>query len=181
MSISLSSFFFLPSSSSFTFRTEEIIWCLSFSDRLISLKARCPRGPSMLLQLARFHPLLWLNSIPPPVCACVCLCTPRFILTMPKPLTMWITTNWKIVKEMRIPDHLTFLLRNLYTGQEATVTTDITTHLLEWPKSGTLWQQILARMWNDENSHTLLLGMQNDAATLEDSLVVYYKTKLILV
>ena len=60
------------------------------------------------------------------------------LLTMPKPLTMWITTNWKIVKEMRIPDHLTFLLRNLYTGQEATVTTDITTHLLEWPKSGTL-------------------------------------------
>ena len=33
---------------------------------------------------------------------------------------MWITTNWKIMKEMGIPDHLTFLLRNLYTGQEAT-------------------------------------------------------------
>ena len=28
---------------------------------------------------------------------------------------------WKILKEMRIPDHLTCLLRNLYTGQEATV------------------------------------------------------------
>ena len=26
---------------------------------------------------------------------------------MPKPLTMWITTNWKILKEMGIPDHLT--------------------------------------------------------------------------
>ena len=34
---------------------------------------------------------------------------------------MWITTNWKILKEMRIPDHLTYLLRNLYAGQEATV------------------------------------------------------------
>ena len=40
---------------------------------------------------------------------------------MPKPLTVWITTNWKILKEMGIPDHLTCLLRNLYAGQEATV------------------------------------------------------------
>ena len=30
---------------------------------------------------------------------------------------------WKILKEMRIPHHLTSLLRNLYTGQEATVRT----------------------------------------------------------
>ena len=30
---------------------------------------------------------------------------------------------WKILKEMRIPDHLTFLLRDLYAGQEATVRT----------------------------------------------------------
>ena len=43
------------------------------------------------------------------------------LLTMPKPLTVWITTNWKILKEMQIPDHLTCLLRNLYAGQEATV------------------------------------------------------------
>ena len=41
---------------------------------------------------------------------------------MPKPLTVWITTNWKI-QEMGIPDHLTCLLRNLYAGQEATVRT----------------------------------------------------------
>ena len=44
-------------------------------------------------------------------------------LTTPKPLNVWITTNWKILKEMGIPDHLTCLLRNLYTGQEATVRT----------------------------------------------------------
>ena len=47
------------------------------------------------------------------------------LLTMPKPLTVWITITveklWKILKEMGIPDHLTFLLRNLYAGQEATV------------------------------------------------------------
>ena len=36
---------------------------------------------------------------------------------------MWITTNWKILKEMGILDHLTCLLRNLYAGQEATVRT----------------------------------------------------------
>ena len=45
------------------------------------------------------------------------------LLTMPKHLTMWITINWKILKEMGIPDHLTCLLRNLYAGQEATVRT----------------------------------------------------------
>ena len=38
---------------------------------------------------------------------------------MPKPLTMCITINWKILKEMGIQDHLTCLLRNLYAGQEA--------------------------------------------------------------
>ena len=43
------------------------------------------------------------------------------LLTTSKPLTVWITTNWKILKEMGITDHLTCLLRNLYAGQEATV------------------------------------------------------------
>ena len=46
------------------------------------------------------------------------------LLTTPKPLTVWITTNWKILKEMGIPDHLPCLLRNLYAGQEATVRTE---------------------------------------------------------
>ena len=40
-----------------------------------------------------------------------------------KVLTVWITINWKILQEMGIPDHLTYLLRNLYGGQEATVRT----------------------------------------------------------
>ena len=30
---------------------------------------------------------------------------------------------WKILKEMEIPDHVTYLLRNLYADQEATVRT----------------------------------------------------------
>ena len=45
------------------------------------------------------------------------------LLTLPKPLAVWITINWKILKEMGIPDHLTCLLRNLYAGQEARVRT----------------------------------------------------------
>ena len=59
------------------------------------------------------------------------------LLTMTKPLTVWIKTNYgkffyllllffffgKFLKEMGIPDHLTCLLRNLYAGQEATVRT----------------------------------------------------------
>ena len=38
---------------------------------------------------------------------------------MLKPLTVWIKTNCG--KFLKVPDHLTCLLRNLYTGQEATV------------------------------------------------------------
>ena len=53
---------------------------------------------------------------------------------MPKPLTVWITINWKILKEMGIPDHLTCLLRNLYAGQEATVGTE---HgMTDWLQTG---------------------------------------------
>ena len=45
-------------------------------------------------------------------------------LTMLKLLTVWITTNWKILEEMEIPDHLACLLRNLYADQAATVRTE---------------------------------------------------------
>ena len=47
---------------------------------------------------------------------------------------MWITTNWKILKEMRIPGYLTCLLRNLYAGQEATVRTRYET--MDWFQIG---------------------------------------------
>ena len=43
--------------------------------------------------------------------------SPSASLTVPKPLTLWITTNWKFLKRWE------FLLRNLYAGQEATVRT----------------------------------------------------------
>ena len=46
------------------------------------------------------------------------------LLTIPKPLTMWITINYgKFWKRLGVPDHLSCLLRNLYAGQEATVRT----------------------------------------------------------
>ena len=45
------------------------------------------------------------------------------LLTMPKPLNVWITINCGKFWEMGIPDHLTCLLRNLYAVQEATVRT----------------------------------------------------------
>ena len=45
------------------------------------------------------------------------------LLTMTKPLTVDHNKLWKILKEVRITDHLTCLLRNLYAGQEATVRT----------------------------------------------------------
>ena len=45
------------------------------------------------------------------------------LLTMPKPLTVWITINCGKFLEMGMPDHLICLLRNLCAGQEATVRT----------------------------------------------------------
>ena len=56
------------------------------------------------------------------------------LFTMPKPLIVWITTDWKSLQEMGIADHFTCLLRNLYAGQEATVrtrhqTTDLVLYL----------------------------------------------------
>ena len=44
--------------------------------------------------------------------------------TMLKPLTVWNTTNWKILSEMEVLENLTYLLRNLCAGQEATVRTE---------------------------------------------------------
>ena len=62
------------------------------------------------------------------------------LLTMPKPLTVLITTNWKILQELGIPDHLTCLLRNLYAGQEATIRTGHGKRLVpNWERSTRLY------------------------------------------
>ena len=62
---------------------------------------------------------------------------------------------WKILKEMGIPDHLTFLLQNLYAGQEATVTTWHGT--MDCSKLGTSRLYIV----------TLLIYMQSKNASCE--------------
>jgi len=45
------------------------------------------------------------------------------LLTMPRLLTVDHNKLWKVLQEMGTPDHMTCLLRNLYAGQEATVST----------------------------------------------------------
>ena len=55
-------------------------------------------------------------------------------LTTLKPLTVRITTNWKILKKMGLLDYLPCLLRNLYAGQEAKVRTKHGT--TDWFKFG---------------------------------------------
>ena len=61
------------------------------------------------------------------------------LLIMPKPLTVWITIKWKILKEKGILDHVTCLLKNLYTGQEATARTRH--RITDWIQSGKGVQQ----------------------------------------
>ena len=56
------------------------------------------------------------------------------LLTVPKPLPVWVTINWKLLKEIGVPDHLTHLSKNLYAGQEATVRTGYGT--TEWFQIG---------------------------------------------
>ena len=59
------------------------------------------------------------------------------LLIMLKLLTVWTTTNWKILKEMGILDHMTCLLRSPYAGQKVTVRTGHgTTRLVpNWDRS----------------------------------------------
>ena len=75
------------------------------------------------------------------------------LLPMTKSLTVWITTNWKILKEMGIPDHLTCLLRNLYASQEALVTIRLGTN--EWfqigkgVSQGSIWSPCLFNLFTE--------------------------------
>ena len=46
-------------------------------------------------------------------------------LTMLKLLTIWITTNWKILKEMGILDHLTCFLKNWYMVKKQQLEPDV--------------------------------------------------------
>ena len=56
------------------------------------------------------------------VCVCVCVCMCMCVCVHAKAFDCVDHNNlWKILKEMGTPDHLTFLLRNLYVGQGTAV------------------------------------------------------------
>ena len=44
-------------------------------------------------------------------------------LTMLKPLTVWVTTNWKILEALGVSNHLICFPRNVYAGEEAMIRT----------------------------------------------------------
>lgn len=55
---------------------------------------------------------------------------------------------------------------------------DTTSHLLEWPKSRTVATPNTSKDVEQQNSHSLLAGMQNGIATLKGSLTVCYRARL---
>ena len=83
------------------------------------------------------------------------------LLTTSKPLTVWIKINLKILQEMRIPDHLSCLLRNLYAGQEATVRNG---HRTDWfqireePCQGWIWSPCLFNLYAEHIMRKHKLG-----------------------
>ena len=62
-------------------------------------------------------------------------------LTTLKTLTVWITTNWKNVKEISTLDHLNCLLRNLYEVKKQQLDSD-TEH---WTNSN--WERSMSRLY----------------------------------
>ena len=78
---------------------------------------------------------------------------------------------WKIPKEMRIPDHLTCLLRNLYAGQEATVRTEL--GMTDWFHIGKGVRQgcILSPcLFNSHAEYTMRNAGLDEAQTVESRL-----------
>ena len=76
---------------------------------------------------------------------------------MPKPLTVWITTNWKILKEMGIPDHLTCLVRNCMQLKKQQLELDMEQRTcLNWERSMsrlyivTLLIWLICRVYNEK-------------------------------
>ena len=64
-----------------------------------------------------------------------------YLIDYDQPLTVWITTNWKILKDMGVPDHLICLERNLYVGKEGTVKTGHKT--TDWFKMGKGYNKVV--------------------------------------
>ena len=83
---------------------------------LPDLQAGFRKGRGTRDQIANIHRIIKKARVPEKTSISA-------LLTIPKPLIVWITINWKTLKEMGIPEHLTCLLRNLYAGQETAVRT----------------------------------------------------------
>ena len=70
---------------------------------LPDVQAGFRKGRGTRDQMASIHWVIEKARVPEKISASA-------LLTMPKPLAVWIMTNWKILQEMGIPDHLTCLL-----------------------------------------------------------------------
>ena len=83
---------------------------------LLDVQARFTKGRGTRDQIANIHQIIdKVREFQKNIYFC--------FIDYAKAFDLWITTNWKILQEMEIPDHLTCLLRNLYAGQEGTVRT----------------------------------------------------------
>ena len=102
---------------------------------LPNVQTRFRKGRGTGGQIANIHWILEkTRGLPPPKKKS----TSASLITL-KPLIVWITTNWKILKELGTLDYLTCLLWNLFGGQEATVRTRH--KILDWFKIGKgVWQ-----------------------------------------
>ena len=78
--------------------------------------------------------------------------------------------QWKILKEMGIPDHLTCLLRNLYAGQEATVRTGHGTTDWFQIRKGVLQGYILSPCLFNLYAEYIMRNARLDEAQLESRL-----------
>ena len=84
------------------------------NQELLDVKAGFRKGRGTRDQIANIH---WIIEKASEFQKNICF------IDYAKAFDCWIRINWKILKEMGIPDHLTCLLKNLNAGQEATVRT----------------------------------------------------------
>ena len=98
------------------------------------------------------------------------------LLTMPKPLIVWITINCeKFWKRWEYPDHLTCLLRKLYAGQEATVRTEHGTTDWFQIRKGVCQGCILSASLFNLHAEYIIQNARLDEAKLESRLLEKYQ------
>ena len=94
--------------------------------RIPDVQAEFRKGRGIRDQIANIH---WIIEKAREFQKNICFCFTDYAKAF-----VWITTNWKILKELGIPDRFTCLLRNLYAGEEARVRTGHGTK--DWFKIG---------------------------------------------